>query len=101
MSDQEEPQEEARPDSDRLAEVRAWGQRNEDRVKDLQSQLDEQRQINRSSAIRQAGVDPESWTGQVVMAAVERDDISDPEDIASLVQVVQAENRGESHATAP
>lgn len=100
MSNQEEPPEEPRQDSDRLEEVRAWGERKEKEAKDLRTQLDEQRTINRSSAIRQAGVDPTSWTGQVVMAAVERDNISDPEDIANLVRILQAENRGETHATA-
>jgi hypothetical protein len=100
MADQEEAQEEPRQDSDRLEEVRAWGDRQEKRAKDLESQLADLRQTTRAQAIRQAGVDPSSWTGQAVMAAVEQSNISDPDDISSLVRVIQAENRGESHATA-
>jgi hypothetical protein len=98
VSDQEAQEVEARQDSDRLEEVRAWGERKAKEAKDLRDQLDEQRQINRASALRTAGVEPDSWTGRVVMAAVEQNDISDPNDIADLVRVVQAENRGATNA---
>lgn len=95
MSDQsQEAQEEPRPDSDRLDQVRAWGERNEKRAKEAEERIIELRQTIATSAIRAAGAPPDSWTEKVVMAAVERDSISDPDDIAALVRVVQAENRG-------
>ena len=95
MSDaSQEAQAEPQRDSEQLAEVRAWGERNEQRAKELAEELAKEREISRQSAIRQAGVDPTSYFGQSVMAAVERDGISDPEDIAALVRLARADAQG-------
>lgn len=94
MSEDQEGQEEPREDSDRLESVRAWGKRNEERAKQLADDLAREREINRRTAIRQAGADPDDWFGQTVMATVERDNISDPDDIAGLVRLARAAATG-------
>jgi len=88
-------QEEARHDSDKLEEVRAWGKREEKRAKDLEAQNAELRNASRVMGLRAAGVDPESWFGRTVLDAAKANSMDSIEDVANLARLIQRENRGE------
>lgn len=90
MSDQEEQEEEARAPK----ELRDYADRMKADNEQLKVEIAELRTTNRTVAMRQAGLDPNSWTGKSVLAAIEQNNISDPDDIANLVRVVQAEKQG-------
>lgn len=91
MSDETEVPEETRA----LREAREAAERQKERADGLESQLTELRGAQRVTGIRQAGIEPDSITGQVVLAAAEHDGIYGADDIAALARVVQAEARGE------
>jgi hypothetical protein len=91
--DQEE-QAEARHDSDKLEEVRAWGKREQERAKDLAAENAQLRQSARAMGLGAAGVDPDSWLGRTVLAAAEANDMTSIEDITNLTRLVQADARG-------
>jgi hypothetical protein len=84
----------ARQNSDKLEEVRAWGERNEKRVKELADENAQLRQSARAMGLRAAEVDPESWLGRTVLAAAEANDMTSIEDITNLTRLVQADARG-------
>lgn len=95
MSDvDQEVQEEARHDSDKLEEVRAWGKREEKRAKDLESENAELRNASRVMGLRAADVDPESWLGRTVLEAAGVNNMTSIEDVANLARLIRAEAQG-------
>jgi hypothetical protein len=90
----QEAQVEPRQDSDRLEEVRAWGERNEKRAKDLEDRLGKMTAAMRRQAITQAGM-TQDYLIEGALALAERDHIDDPNDLANLARVMLAQARGE------
>jgi hypothetical protein len=90
----QEVQEEPRQDSDNLAEVRAYGERQARRAKELESENIELRNASRVMGLRAADVDPESWLGRTVLEAAGVNNMTSIEDVANLARLIRAEAQG-------
>jgi hypothetical protein len=92
--DDQEAQDEPRQDSDNLAEVRAYADRQAKRTKELESENAELRNASRVMGLRAADVDPESWLGRTVLEAAGANNMTSIEDISNLARLIRAEAQG-------
>jgi hypothetical protein len=90
----QEAQVEARQDSDNLAEVRAYGERQEKRAKELEAENAELRKASRIMGLRAADVDPESWLGKAVLDSAEMNNLNSIEDITNFARLAQRDAQG-------
>jgi hypothetical protein len=91
-SDAEQASDAERPDT--VRQVREWAERVQRRNAELEPLRAENDALRRQLGLAHAGVDPTSLFGQTVIAAAERDDVSDPLAVSALARTLRSELSG-------
>ena len=84
--------EQERPDA--IRQIREAYERVQARNAKLEPLAEENAALRRQLGLAHAGVDPTSLFGQTVIAAAERDDVSDPQAVSALARTLRSELSG-------
>jgi hypothetical protein len=88
-TDQTQP--EPKPESKGMRELRESFDRVSAERDDLRTKVAEMTTSQRTAGLAQAGVKPDSYLGEAVLAVAERDSIYGADDIANLAKLIRSE----------